>query len=148
MCGQAHGDEGLGSEGMTLEDANIEKLAVVLSIVVLAIIVEVQVSPARGQTHARLVWAHVPRLADKHIHDSFRRLLARREIVEIGHVGDIEIFGGEALVCGDAVWWRDALGYGESGRGRVCGVLDDGAELVEGGGGKKLNWYSDSGRGH
>jgi hypothetical protein len=82
------------------------------------------------------VGSQVSGCANKHVHDCLGWFLRGRERVEIRQVGYIQNLEGGALVCRDSVGEGTALRWGEWG---VCGVLDDGAELGEGGLGEELD---------
>jgi hypothetical protein len=137
---QAHRDEGLCRERVPLQYANVQQLPRITP-AILVIVVEIEVTPARRHARTRLEWSQSSRSTDKHVHDCLGRLLTRREAVEIGHVGDIQVLDREALIHSDAVGRRNAIGDRKLRGGRGGGVLDDRAELREGGGCEQLNWY-------
>ena len=111
---QAHGYKCLCSERVSLQDVDVQELLLVVAIAVfILVLIQVQVTPGAWHAHTRLVWSQIARRADKHVHDGFGRLLARREAIQIRHVGDIEVLGGRALIGGDSLGRRDAVWNGK-----------------------------------
>jgi len=144
---QSHGDEGLGGKRMSLEQTDIQQLLEELSTAIV-LFLQVEIAPATGHAHARLVRPQMTRGAHEQVHDWLGRLLARRKTVQVRHVRDMEILDGRALVRVHCLGRGYAVRYGKLGRRRSGGVLHHGPELGKGRGRKKLRGYPNRRAGH
>lgn len=97
---------------MPFENGNVQQLPLEVFASFL-VLIQVQVTPGAGHAHARLVWPEVPWGTDKHVHHRLGRFLARRKVIQVRHVRDIEVLGSRALVGRDRVGWWYAVGDGQ-----------------------------------